>query len=647
MSARLKNILIGLASLLLGIATVFAAIAISRYWLEGPVLPCCNAIRWVLTAMGAGAFLSVVCLRKKLENSGPLHFLFLGLFTLGALLPASVAAWFITPPVVTEARQSKMTVRVVVDTSDAVLFPDENGMRTGLDVWKNNVLASIVRETCHEVDYQIDPEEQQAPQGFWQWLLENAQVLVNFDVASTSSEKSLRQAKRELWFLDGEKVRQISSQGSVKTALKEQWEQPSVWPLQPTGLPVKNHAWLTEGDPNTIVLVLATADVNFQRDARAWKDIPRKASTARGKVVSFVLPSVPRSGRHELRGSLFKAQMLKWHSDSIVRLEYGAIVGPEETNIPIFADLKSLNGTDPTWGEATDLDDFRRKYFGRNNLAAPQETWASQIHERVREILHSDPWNEKQSAGDTPPLGILAVGAAICVFLGFAALAVPKRTIALFPDIDVPSRRTREWLLGMGALGLLAALHLVYQTWPGPEWQQHGRPALAVWAYIAVWSVLVPWSILYKAWNHGSDEHRWRDRAVALLIVAALCLHPVVGLGLGIRNPPLNAALLLLVPPLLLVVACLSAKSRDSEDPGEKQVLMNKPWAHPMRWGSVATVAAVLAAALVIGFVSQPGGPDRFAWSLAILVAVGLLMSFSVWLEGYRASALRTKPQGD
>jgi len=658
MHRNLRDYLVGIAQFGVGMLILAGAVAFSACNLCWPVLTwyypaACFAIVGVIGAV------FLYWSRPRGKDFGPLHFVFLGLFVSGTgLLTVAAALSMDTPPAVDPAA-SCLDVRVVVDVSDAVLFPNEKGECTGPSVFDDNALAKTVLAACTTVDAFIGEPSPGGTLDFWSWLKKYGARLVNFE-PPPAPNRGWTQKKAELYIFDGEDVYPVPAAKGLAPALRREWTRPGQWPLRTTGLPVQVRSLLKKGEGRTITFLLATGDVNSARNKVDWE----KAAAEQGgpppdvTVKGILLPSLPRSGLAALRSAGAKAEILKCGQIPLVRLDKAAPVDShvtDEVGIPLFAYGSSVPALDPgdnpekwakQWNEPADLDALRRTYFGPGCVKALGSRLESRFRDEISSTIPSSPGGDDESSHDSRTRPMQALYVLLLVMLGLGILTLPSRTIALMDDAATASRGMRALLIFLGlGVGLGVTIWTVHLLWPGHFWQQSGLPALAIWGYVASWTVLVPWGFMYKMWEFGrAPKPQAREIATKAVVFVALAAHPALGLVLGIQNWIINLAVLA-VPPLAACLLCLVHNGESGRIPGEPLLRIAgvhpdaeaggaqpQRWARPVRWGTLAPVVALWVALVLIGVSPAGEGEHRRLWVLALLGSVAVAMTSVLWL---------------
>jgi len=372
---------------------------------------------------------------------------------------------------------------------------------------------------------------------------------------------------------------------------------------------------------------MTTADVDGRTERAAWDHFSPSDSVA---VTSVLLPSLPRSGQKALRGSGAKAGILRAISGGVVWLaDEGEALAEEDARVPLFSNLSDLSGDDAgLWDRPCDLAEQRLKRFGASQVGHVRAAAAQdKLFVDFDKSIGATGKAAEPAAGPANDFALRAVVLAAMMVLLTGLFFAPGRIFRLQTSTTAPCRWARLGLLVLGLIGLAAVVFATYWVWPGRTWQQNGRPAAAVWVYVSTWVVLVLWP-LHSAVHRPRDEADrltgWKV-AGAVLVLATLVLHPLTGLWLERADWRVNAAALFVPPALLAVLAFWRGSGGNAIRPDRPAY-----WTLPGRWGGVATVAAVWAGVVLIGFAPARGGAAAQQIGLSVMMVLAALLIVAV-----------------
>jgi hypothetical protein len=521
------------------------------------------------------------------------------------------AAEFLGPPAAEAARPPAPLKRltIIVDVSDVVLFPDEDGDRAGPQAVNVNALAATVDAVCRRIEARLAGEAPARP-GFLTWLRNEGPILVNWRPAPVPDRPSAWPTTCELFLMDGRGCWPAGPGERPSAAFRSALARGALDASRPTGLPaagVLQALGLPAGD-DTAVLFLTAADVNSAREREIWRT---QFHPGTARVMSLLLPSFPRSGNLDLRGAAAKADVLRIPGGPVVVL---TDTGPDGPRKPLYDGLPNLNGDPAYWDYPRDLDQLRREWFGPARAAAVRQAVDDGALDDHLETLVSGSARPSAWGADRPAIAKVAAAVAgvTLVWLCF----VYRRTLELDKNVLRPGLGVRGLCLAGGLTGLVLMAIAVYIFWPGTLWQQTGRPALAVWTFVAVWAALVVFPIA--------------DRLDVPRLQSGLLL----GMGLGI---PLVAGLVWPgfwagVAATALVLVPIPMFRRAGRDAGSGSGgPWSKPpsaWAGALGWCPTATIVAAWCAFLMIGHAPARDSGPEYLGRLAVLglAAAGVLV---------------------
>lgn len=600
-----------------------AALDLGPAWLS-------QAVVWGICLPVIVASVYFLIRRRSLRHRDPKEFIFLGLLPLGAATVVALVAFAIRPQASEVHHSPAQALIVVADVSDAILFPDGAGRRVGPDVFERNAVALAMWSICGHLDELARGSASRAGArpGFWEWLREHGRVLVNWEPAPPHTVRFERQVESRLYFMDGAELWCVGQGKRLADGLRDELAGAKDWKPRPLGIPIKLKSLLDSGGARTVAVLLATADFDFRKQRDAWLE---SSTSDAATVLCVLLPSLPRSWDMDFRGLGAKADLLRRihcpgpNGEDIQRRADGFVVHlvddrtarrGDDLCITLFGGLPSLSHVGALdWGAPSDLDDSRNKCFGREQVARVRQA----VERGALEALSIPP---PARGGQTASRvardrDIGWIAAALGGFLLFAMRSLRLRAFALQVNVSAPSRGVRAVLVVQGVLGLAATAAAVYCLWPGAQWEQNGRPAMAVWSFVGVWVAIVLWPMLYRL--HARRDRTAKELVLSLaLALTAVAAHPTVGLLLGHRSFWPNGAALLLPVGAMLVLLFLP-----KSDP--QDTLADQTWARPCRWGGMATAAAFWVAIVLTGFAAAPGGVRQQCVGLVLLLFAALL----------------------
>jgi hypothetical protein len=619
------------AAVMLGlVAAAFLATEPAR-WLEAQtgasriVLP----LALLLVLVGLGVFWK----KRALQGSSPFYAVFFGILVAWVSLAVAGRVGLLRPVVLEHQEQKGVRIlKVVVDVSDAILFEDEDGNRAGPRVLEQNAVVAAAEAICRHVERRVLGEAAPPRADFWAWLLNEGAVLVNWEPAPGPDRPTERPIVCQLYLLDGVSCRRVGEGKPLAKAFHEAVTGDALLESRPPGLPAEKmmQALSLPAGADTAILLLAAGDVNSSDERAAWRRDFKPGGTA---VISVLLPSLPRSGYWKLRGARAKAEMLRVTPRTRVVWLTGPPAGGDDPWVDLFDDLHDLDGHDAAaWDVPRDLDQVRRSRFGAAQAANVRNKVERGVLAQINALIPSPAPRAPWLAAERAAVALLALGVVGFVLVGM--VAVPRRTLALTINAPPPGRMPRAAFLVEGAVGLVLVVVAVYRLWPGDQWQQAGRPALAVWTFAAVWSALVLYPLLYKL---GCSP-----RACALAILVALLLP--AGVGLLVPGLPAWVGWTLLLPPGLIALSSL-APGTGPLPGGRVQAQADadeEPWALPERWCPVGTVLAVGSAVLFIG-ADPVRGSEVGRLGLAALFLFACLVALALpWIIDRLSALVRT-----
>ena len=272
-----------------------------RMWLAHAMVAVC--------ALACAGGVIVLVIRWSSRGDAPRWFVFAGFLPVAAAGLASVAAWGFKPAANQPLPGAAQKLRVVGDVGGCVLYRDSNGRRAGAGLFARNALACALREVCKCVDRisrQAERVNERPP--FPEWLSEYGWLLVNWRPAPPHRVVFQQQMEARLYLMDGGRCAEVGEGGALTEALVEELEGADAWDAPATGLPPALSDLVRGADEGVVIVLIATADVNSAEEAEAWQQFSPPESVT---VLSILLPSLPRSGRLDLRGSRAKADLLK------------------------------------------------------------------------------------------------------------------------------------------------------------------------------------------------------------------------------------------------------------------------------------------------------------------------------------------------
>lgn len=582
----------------------------------------------VIVAGGAGIWQ----LKKNvsMDHLHPKWFIFRGLLIAGAAF-LSIFCFAAQPALQTAAPGAPQNVVLILDVSDAVLFPDDAGQQTGEGIFERNALALAEREICLYVNQLVKGTAATSRLSFLEWFRKYGHLLVNWRPAPLPRPTFKQPGKCTLYFMNGDRC-WANEIPNVTDGLDAFFTASA--PENPRAGRARTVKDMLQQqlEPGTVVVMIATGDVSTGEEMEQWKSIRPRDGV---KVISLLLPSLPRSDYRELRGSPAKAEVLAL-AENTAKVMWLEPASPEAVPLFSFARLKSLDGTDSEyWGEPRDLDPLRRTYFGNAQARQVQSNIAAGILGQLRSRLPLLEAAEKAEERATSAASIRLIFTVSVIVLAVILPVVPLRTFNLQLGVPAPSRvqRLRYW--GQYPLGLLLTVFFIYWFWPNAKWQQCAPPALAVWGFTAAWTVLVAWPMLFKVYRLNGLMC-WRAVLLVAAVAAVLGSHPLLGL-VGNNHSAIHNSLALFGPLLALCALSLlppgqHARNRTDRpvdrDDSDYPLVVQQPWATPFCWTLVATAAALWVAVMLVGAVAVPATTHQHRTGLAVAAIAAAAGSF-------------------
>ena len=564
------------------------------------------------------------------DHLHPKWFIFRGVFITGAAC-LGLFCFAAQPTLQTAAPGAPQNVVLILDVSNAVLFPDEEGKRTGKDILERNALALAEREICRYIGQLAKGSPTISWLGPWEWFRKYAHLLVNWRPAPPPKPTFQQPGKCTLYFMNGDRC-WANEIPDVTDGLDAFFTASATNnPPADRARPVRD-ILQRQLEPGTVVVMIATGDVSTGKEKEQWKSIRPRDGV---KVISLLLPSLPRSDYRELRGSPAKAEILALAENTakVVWLEPAA---PGAVPLFSFARLKSLDGTDSEyWGEPRDLDPLRRTYFGNVQARQVQSNVAAGILGQLRSQLPLLEAAEKAEEKATSAASIRLIFTLSVIVFAVILPVVPLRTFNLQLGVPVPSRIQRLGYWCQYLLGLFLTVCFIYWFWPNAKWQQCAPPALAVWGFTAVWTVLVTWPMLFNVYRLNGLMC-WPAVLLMAAVAAVLGSHPLLGL-VGDNHSAIHNSLALFGPLLVLCALSLlppGQRARNStdrpvdRDESDYPLEVQQPWATPFCWTLVATAAALWVAVMLVGVVAAPATTHQHRTGLAVAAIAAAVGSF-------------------